>query len=187
MVVVYLVYTYKATEWRISIRKPMNESDTDANTKAVELAPQLRDGEIFRRRGARDGALRPLDGALRARLDADLHLARGAQFRTGGDLHHRHDGGDGARRPRHRARRCHDRRLRPRQRDAGAALHPVELHGHALPRDQAGADRHRRHVPILEPQPGDRGPARRDAARRQRGRACASRTCTSPTSRSARS
>jgi ATP-binding cassette subfamily B protein len=36
MVVVYLAYTYQATEWRISIRKRMNESDTDANTKAVD-------------------------------------------------------------------------------------------------------------------------------------------------------
>ena len=36
MVVVYLAYTYKATQWRISIRKQMNESDTDANTKAVD-------------------------------------------------------------------------------------------------------------------------------------------------------
>jgi ATP-binding cassette, subfamily B, heavy metal transporter len=36
MVVVYLGYTYKATEWRISIRRQMNESDTDANTKAVD-------------------------------------------------------------------------------------------------------------------------------------------------------
>jgi ATP-binding cassette subfamily B protein len=36
MVVVYLAYTYKATEWRISIRKRMNESDTDAMTKAVD-------------------------------------------------------------------------------------------------------------------------------------------------------
>src|SRR3712207_1261865 len=36
MVVVYLAYTYKATEWRITIRKQMNESDTDASTKAVD-------------------------------------------------------------------------------------------------------------------------------------------------------
>ncbi|MBF9232136.1 ABCB family ABC transporter ATP-binding protein/permease [Microvirga alba] len=36
MVVVYLAYTYQATEWRISIRRRMNESDTDANTKAVD-------------------------------------------------------------------------------------------------------------------------------------------------------
>jgi ABC-type transport system involved in Fe-S cluster assembly fused permease/ATPase subunit len=36
MVAVYLGYTYKATQWRIAIRKQMNESDTDANTKAVD-------------------------------------------------------------------------------------------------------------------------------------------------------
>lgn len=36
MVIVYLAYTYRATEWRISIRKRMNESDTDASSKAVD-------------------------------------------------------------------------------------------------------------------------------------------------------
>ncbi len=36
MVACYLAYTYKATEWRIGIRKRMNESDTDANAKAVD-------------------------------------------------------------------------------------------------------------------------------------------------------
>src|SRR5215210_4868142 len=36
MIAIYLVYTYQATEWRIAIRKRMNESDTDANTKAVD-------------------------------------------------------------------------------------------------------------------------------------------------------
>jgi ATP-binding cassette, subfamily B, heavy metal transporter len=36
MVGVYLAYTYKATEWRIAIRKQMNDSDMDANTKAVD-------------------------------------------------------------------------------------------------------------------------------------------------------
>jgi ATP-binding cassette, subfamily B, heavy metal transporter len=36
MVAIYLAYTYKATEWRIAIRKRMNDSDTDASTKAVD-------------------------------------------------------------------------------------------------------------------------------------------------------
>ncbi|MGY2050470.1 ABCB family ABC transporter ATP-binding protein/permease [Methylobacterium sp. JK268] len=36
MVAAYLGFTYKATEWRIAIRKRMNESDTDATTKAVD-------------------------------------------------------------------------------------------------------------------------------------------------------
>jgi ABC-type transport system involved in Fe-S cluster assembly fused permease/ATPase subunit len=35
-VVVYLWYTYMATEWRINIRRNMNDADTDANTKAID-------------------------------------------------------------------------------------------------------------------------------------------------------
>ena len=36
-VVIFMYYTYLATEWRIEIRRKMNESDTDANTKAIDL------------------------------------------------------------------------------------------------------------------------------------------------------
>ncbi|MEW6257636.1 MAG: ABC transporter ATP-binding protein/permease [Pseudomonadota bacterium] len=36
MVVLYTWFTYVASEWRISIRRDMNESDTEANTKAVD-------------------------------------------------------------------------------------------------------------------------------------------------------
>jgi len=32
----YMGFTYYATEWRIGIRRRMNESDTDANTKAID-------------------------------------------------------------------------------------------------------------------------------------------------------
>jgi len=32
----YTWYTYRATEWRISIRRTMNDSDSDANTKAID-------------------------------------------------------------------------------------------------------------------------------------------------------
>src|SRR3990170_2124503 len=35
-VVLYLWFTYAATEWRINIRRDMNEADTDANTKAID-------------------------------------------------------------------------------------------------------------------------------------------------------
>ncbi|MDB5501284.1 MAG: transporter related [Tardiphaga sp.] len=35
-VVVYMYYTYIATEWRIEIRRRMNDSDTEANTKAID-------------------------------------------------------------------------------------------------------------------------------------------------------
>jgi ATP-binding cassette, subfamily B, heavy metal transporter len=36
MVAAYLCYTYYATEWRIEIRRRMNDSDSDANTKAID-------------------------------------------------------------------------------------------------------------------------------------------------------
>ncbi len=35
-VAVYMTYTYYATEWRIGIRRKMNDSDTDANVKAID-------------------------------------------------------------------------------------------------------------------------------------------------------
>ena len=36
MVVVFMSFTYYATEWRIGIRRKMNEFDVDANTKAID-------------------------------------------------------------------------------------------------------------------------------------------------------
>jgi len=35
-VVLYMGWTYNATEWRIGIRRKMNDSDTDANVKAID-------------------------------------------------------------------------------------------------------------------------------------------------------
>ena len=36
MIVFYVVFTIKASNWRIAIRRQMNDSDTDANSKAVD-------------------------------------------------------------------------------------------------------------------------------------------------------
>jgi ATP-binding cassette subfamily B protein len=36
VVALYMTYTYLATEWRINIRRRMNESDTEANVKAID-------------------------------------------------------------------------------------------------------------------------------------------------------
>jgi ATP-binding cassette, subfamily B, heavy metal transporter len=36
MILAYMGYTASATNWRIAIRRAMNESDTDANTKAID-------------------------------------------------------------------------------------------------------------------------------------------------------
>ena len=36
VVAFYMAFTYQATEWRINIRRRMNDSDTDANVKAID-------------------------------------------------------------------------------------------------------------------------------------------------------
>jgi ATP-binding cassette subfamily B protein len=36
MVAVYLAFTYRATEWRLGIRRLLNENDTDASAKAID-------------------------------------------------------------------------------------------------------------------------------------------------------
>ncbi|MCX8255380.1 ATM1-type heavy metal exporter [Beijerinckiaceae bacterium RH AL1] len=36
MIAIYLAWTFVATNWRMGIRRSMNESDTDANTKAID-------------------------------------------------------------------------------------------------------------------------------------------------------
>jgi ATP-binding cassette subfamily B protein len=35
-IALYMAFTYNATEWRIGIRRKMNDSDTDANVKAID-------------------------------------------------------------------------------------------------------------------------------------------------------
>ena len=66
-VALYIWYTYLATEWRIGIRRKMNESDTDANTKAIDSLLNYETVKYFSAEEREAAALRPLDGALRAR------------------------------------------------------------------------------------------------------------------------
>ncbi|RZK84775.1 MAG: ABC transporter ATP-binding protein/permease, partial [Methylobacterium sp.] len=61
MVAAYLGFTYKATEWRIAIRRRMNESDTDANTKSVD---SLLNYETVKYFGAETRETQRFDGAM---------------------------------------------------------------------------------------------------------------------------
>ncbi len=63
-VVLYLVYTTIATNWRISIRRSMNESDTDANTKAIDSLLNFETVKYFGAEAREAAALRQVDGAL---------------------------------------------------------------------------------------------------------------------------
>src|SRR5258708_37091812 len=46
-VVVYMYYTYLATEWRIEIRRKMNAFDTPANTKGSHSPPNYETGKYY--------------------------------------------------------------------------------------------------------------------------------------------
>ena len=67
IVAVYIAFTRKVTDWRAQLQRQMNDVDNKAIGRAVEFAAQLRDGQIFRRRGARGEALRRSDRRLRPR------------------------------------------------------------------------------------------------------------------------
>src|SRR4029078_1833216 len=45
--VIYMYYTWLATEWRIGIRRKMNDSDTEANTKAIDSLLNYETGKYF--------------------------------------------------------------------------------------------------------------------------------------------
>jgi ATP-binding cassette, subfamily B, heavy metal transporter len=61
VVALYMIYTYKATEWRIGIRRRMNDSDTDANVKAID---SLLNYETVKYFGAEQREARRYDRAM---------------------------------------------------------------------------------------------------------------------------
>jgi ATP-binding cassette subfamily B protein len=63
MIVLYLWYTVRATNWRIGIRRTMNESDTDANTKAID---SLLNYETVKYFGAEEREARRYDQSMAA-------------------------------------------------------------------------------------------------------------------------
>ncbi len=80
-IAVYVWFTFKVTEWRVKIRKEMNDQDTDANQKAIDSLLNFETVKYFgaeRREAARyDGR----DGGLRGRRDQDLAVAGLSEFR----------------------------------------------------------------------------------------------------------
>jgi ATP-binding cassette subfamily B protein len=61
MIAGYLAFTVRATEWRIGIRRTMNESDTDSNAKAVDSLLNFETVKYF---GAEERERRRYDKAL---------------------------------------------------------------------------------------------------------------------------
>ena len=61
MIICYLLFTTTATNWRMAIRRSMNESDTDANTKAID---SLLNYETVKYFGAEDREAQRYDKAM---------------------------------------------------------------------------------------------------------------------------
>jgi ATP-binding cassette, subfamily B, heavy metal transporter len=68
-VALYMWYTYAATEWRIGIRRRMNDSDSDANTKAID---SLLNYETVKYFGAEPHEMRRYDRAMARYEDASV-------------------------------------------------------------------------------------------------------------------
>ena len=62
-----MVYTYHATEWRIGIRRKMNDSDTDANIKAIDSLLNYETVKYFSAEEREAERYDRVDGALRGR------------------------------------------------------------------------------------------------------------------------
>ena len=97
-IVLYVGFTYLATEWRINIRRVMNDADNDANTKAIDSLLNFETVKYF---GNEEHEARRFDHSMaryEKRGDQDLDLARRSQCRPGGRLfarsgaHHGHVG-----------------------------------------------------------------------------------------------
>ena len=85
-------FTYVATEWRIEIRRKMNDFDTEANTKAID---SLLNYETVKYFGAEEREARRYDRSMERYEEASithLYVAGDAQRRPGRDLHRRTDG-----------------------------------------------------------------------------------------------
>ena len=69
MVGAYMFYTYIATEWRIEIRRKMNDSDTEANTKTID---SLLNYETVKYFGAEEREARRYDRSMERYEEASV-------------------------------------------------------------------------------------------------------------------
>ncbi len=73
----YVWFTFRVTEWRVKLRREMNEQDTDANQKAID---SLLNYETVKYFGAEEREARRYDGAMRRYAEAALKTAYSLAF-----------------------------------------------------------------------------------------------------------
>ena len=186
-VLAYLVFTTIATNWRISIRRSMNESDSDANTKAIDSLLNFETVKYF---GAEEREAARYDKAMARyeRLSVRTYIIAGrAERGAGGHFHLRLDRTARDVRLQYSRGAQYRGRFRAAEHDDAAALSTAQFHGHGVSRHQAGDRRHRGDV--RHPRPDIRKSATRPARAisRSPGARSVSRTSSSITTRTGRS
>ncbi|MEM9970420.1 MAG: ABC transporter ATP-binding protein/permease [Pseudomonadota bacterium] len=71
-VVIYVWFTFKVTEWRVRIRKEMNDQDTDANQKAIDSLLNFETVKYF---GAEAREAQRYDESMERYVDASLRTS----------------------------------------------------------------------------------------------------------------
>jgi ATP-binding cassette subfamily B protein len=77
MIAAYIWFTFKVTEWRVKIRKIMNDQDTDANQKAID---SLLNYETVKYFSAEEREAKRYDGAIKQYEKAALTTAYSLAF-----------------------------------------------------------------------------------------------------------
>ncbi len=76
-IALYTWFTFAVTEWRVKIRKVMNEQDTDANQKAIDSLLNFETVKYF---GAEKREAKRYDGAMERYVDAALKTSYSLAF-----------------------------------------------------------------------------------------------------------
>ncbi|WP_322866250.1 ABCB family ABC transporter ATP-binding protein/permease [Aquicoccus sp. G2-2] len=76
-IAIYVWFTFAVTEWRVKLRREMNDQDTDANQKAVDSMLNFETVKYF---GAEEREARRYDGAMKRYAEAALKTAYSLAF-----------------------------------------------------------------------------------------------------------
>ncbi len=77
VIAAYVVFTFKVTEWRVKLRKKMNDQDTDANQKAIDSLLNFETVKYF---GAEDREAARYDAAMAGYQEAALQTSYSLAF-----------------------------------------------------------------------------------------------------------
>jgi ATP-binding cassette subfamily B protein len=80
-VMVYIAFTFRVTEWRVKIRREMNDQDTDANQKAIDSLLNFETVKYF---GAEAREAQRYDGAMQHYEAAAVKTGLSLSFLNGG-------------------------------------------------------------------------------------------------------